>query len=343
MSLTNSQLSELLAVAAGEHEPRGTKARALRRAARAALTWDVEAASLVAADGSLTELRSVGPWLATVIAGLLHAPPAARRDPLRDGFLTRTTVDDTLRSHSAVRIRGDLQMHTTWSDGHSTLAEMVEASEVHGHAYVAITDHSKGLAIAGGMDEARLEAKGQAIGEANLGLEQRGSRLRVLRGIEMNLSPEGAGDMEPSALAELDIVLGAFHSKLRWTDDQTPRYLAALTNPDIHVLAHPRGRMFNFRAGLRCDWRAVCAEAARRDKALEIDGYPDRQDLDVATLEIARDAGCRISIGSDSHHAVDLPFIDFGVAAAITAGIDPRRIVNCLSAEELLAWTRPGR
>jgi histidinol phosphatase-like PHP family hydrolase len=338
VALANIQLSELLARSAAEHDPKGTKGRALRRAARAALTWDVEAADLAGSGRSLTELRSVGPWLATVIDGLLEAPPADP-EPLRRGFLTRTAVDATLATAPAGwRPLADLQMHTTWSDGHSSLEEMVATAELRGYSHIAITDHSQGLAIAGGMDEAELAAQGRAIAMVNEDLGRRGAPMRVLRSIEMNLSPEGEGDMDPAALAELDLVLGAFHSKLRWTEDQTPRYLAALRSPTVDVLAHPRGRMFNFRMGLSCDWAAVCAEAARLDKAVEIDGYPDRQDLDVATLAAAREAGCRISLGSDSHHVVDLPHIDFAVAAALQAGIQADRILNLMNLDELLAW-----
>ena len=117
----------------------------------------------------------------------------------------------------------------------------------------------------------------------------------------MNLSPAGEGDMDPVMLSAMDLVLGAFHSKLWLRDDQTDRYVAALRNPSIDVLAHPRGRIFNFRLGLSARWDVVVEEAVRRDVALEVDGYPDRQDLDVQLLRIAGDAGARISLGSDAH------------------------------------------
>jgi histidinol phosphatase-like PHP family hydrolase len=144
--------------------------------------------------------------------------------------------------------------------------------------------------------------------------------------------------MDPRALAGLDLVLGAFHSALRRTDDQTPRYLAALRNPSVHVLAHPRGRVYDFRAGLSADWDRVFAEAARLDKAVEVDAFPDRQDLDVATLTRARAAGCRVSLGSDAHHPRDLAHLDLAVAAASLAGIPRERLLNALPLEDLLAW-----
>src|SRR5207249_7747718 len=134
-----------------------------------------------------------------------------------------------------------------------------------------VTDHSKGLPIAHGMHEGRLREQGEDVAAANAELAAAGSKLRILHGIEMNLSPDGEGDMEPDALARLDLVLGAFHSKLRVTEDQTGRYVAGVRNPQVDVLAHPRCRMFDRRVGLSADWRAVFEAAAEADTAVEID------------------------------------------------------------------------
>jgi histidinol phosphatase-like PHP family hydrolase len=135
--------------------------------------------------------------------------------------------------------------------------------------------------------------------------------------------------MEPSSLSRLDIVLGCFHSSLRKKDDQTDRYLAALRNPAIQILDHPRGRVYNFRSGLNADWtRLFAVAAADLDKAVEIDSYPDRQDMSIDLIKLARKAGCRISIGTDSHGPSQLEFIEFGLAAALKARIDPDRILK---------------
>src|SRR5689334_6930358 len=120
--------------------------------------------------------------------------------------------------------------------------------------------------------------------------------------IELNLNLRGEGDMDQRALAALDLVLGSFHSVLRVKVDQTLRYLAALRNPSLQILGHPRGRIYNYRLGLKADWPRVFAEAAKRDKALEIGCYPDRQDLNLALLKLARKEGVRISLGTDAHH-----------------------------------------
>jgi DNA polymerase (family 10) len=340
VTLTNAELAEVMARAA-DGEPEGSNRRkALQRASRSAFSWPQEAGSLMEQDRPLTELRSVGPWLAQVIGEWLQDDGLEPPDPpeLRRGFLTLAEVKTTLAGDSWMgELKADLQMHSTYSDGRNTIREMVEEAATYGYEHVAITDHSVGLPIARGMDEARLAAQGEEIHAVNQ--ERAGAFPFALHSIEMNLSPEGEGDMDPAALRRLALVLGAFHSKLRVTEDQTERYLAALRNPSVHVLAHPRGRRFNVRLGLRADWRRVFEEAAGLDKALEVDAHPDRQDLDVELLRLAAGAGCRISIGTDAHSTADLRFIEFGLAAVIRAGIPRERIINFLPREELLAWS----
>jgi len=227
-------------------------------------------------------------------------------------------------------------MHSEWSDGSATIAEMAAAAAARGYDYIAITDHSKGLKIAGGIDETQLAEQRAEIAAWNTAHES--GRLRVLRSIELNLNPRGEGDMDAKSLGKLDLVLGSFHSALRTKEDQTGRYLAALRNPQVHILGHPRGRIYNFRAGLNADWSRVFAEAAKRGKALEIDCYPDRQDLHLALLRRAREAGALISLGTDAHHPWQLEFIELGLAAALRAKLPTCRIVNFLPVAELKAW-----
>jgi DNA polymerase (family 10) len=126
-------------------------------------------------------------------------------------------------------------------------------------------------------------------------------------------------------------------------DDQTERYIAALRNPTIQILGHPRGRVYNFRLGLTADWPRVFDEATALGKALEINCYPDRQDLNVELLELARAAGTYISLGTDSHHPWQLGFIELGLAATLRAGIPADRIVNFMPLEELRAWVARAR
>jgi histidinol phosphatase-like PHP family hydrolase len=134
--------------------------------------------------------------------------------------------------------------------------------------------------------------------------------------------------------------LGAFHSALRKTDDQTNRYIAALKLRGLNILGHPRGRIYNYRLGLQADWIRVFETAAKLDKAVEIDCYPDRQDLDGERLKLARKAGVRISLGTDAHHPWQLEFIRFGLAAAIRAKIPKDRIINFMDRDKLLSWAK---
>ncbi|HET9741608.1 MAG TPA: hypothetical protein VFQ00_02560 [Terriglobales bacterium] len=216
--------------------------------------------------------------------------------------------------------------------------KMAAAAIARGYEYIAITDHSKGLKIAGGIDERQLREQAEEIAQVNDEIRHSGHKLTVLRSIELNLNPRGEGDMDWSCFPDLELVLGCFHSSLRTKEDQTARYLAGLRNPAVHILGHPRGRIYNFRLGLTADWQQVFGEAARLDKAVEIDGYPDRQDLNVELLQLAKKSGCRISLGTDSHGPTQLGFMEYSAAAALKAGIEPDRILNFMGVDDLQAW-----
>jgi len=339
--LSNANLAELLARQAAQEE--GIRQRAYKRAARSAFLWPEEAADLLAKRRALVELKSVGPFIARQLHTWLEKPPLRVSAPLiRRDFLTIAEARSILaaRPDWRERLRGDLQMHTLWSDGSASVAEMAAAAQARGYEFIAITDHSKGLKIAGGIDEAALAKQGDEIAAVNQSIRAGNGQLHVLRSIEMNLNPSGEGDMDVDALRGLDLVLGSFHSSLRTTEDQTERYIKAIRNPQVHILGHPRGRIYNFRIGLAADWPRVFAEAAKLDKALEIDSYPDRQDLNLSLLKIARREGTHISLGTDAHHPWQLEFIELGLAAARKAGIPANRIVNFLPLDQLLGWVR---
>jgi putative hydrolase len=337
--ISNAALAELLALESERHTH--FIAKAFRKASRVAFTWREEAATLLEQGRSLTELPAVGPFLAKQIQKwIAEQTPAPDSPDIRKNFITFTDATKTIETKSlwARRYKGDLQMHTTWSDGSASVLEMAEAAISRGYEYIAITDHSKGLKIAGGIDEAELRSQAKQIEQVNRNFARVRRNFRVLRSIELNLNPRGEGDMDPAALSELDIVIGSFHSALRTKEDQTERYLAALRNPTVDILGHPRGRVYNYRIGLTADWPRVFAHAAELDKAVEIDAYADRQDLDVELLARARRAGVRIAIDTDAHHPEQLDFAALGLAAAIQARIPAERIVNFMSAEQILQW-----
>lgn len=342
--LTNADLAELLAREAEARE--GILVRAFRRAARSAFLWPETAADILAAGRELTELHGVGPFIAKQIQQWMkEAPSSLTPPPLRRDFLTLADARKLLAAKPEWRnsLRGDLQMHTQWSDGSGTVVEMGEAASAAGYEYIAITDHSKGLSIAGGINEIQLRQQGREIASTNKSLARTGHKTTILASTEMNLNPRGEGDMDPVSLARLDIVLGSFHSALRKKEDQTERYLSALRNCDLQILGHPRGRVYNYRLGLKADWARVFGEAAKKDKAVEIDSYPDRQDLNLSLLRIAKREGCRISLGTDAHHPWQLGFIELGLAAALKAKIPAERVINFMPLAQLRAWVEKVR
>jgi histidinol phosphatase-like PHP family hydrolase len=343
--LSNTDVAELLARQA-ERES-GILSRAFRRAARSAFLWPEEVAQVAAQNRSLTELRAIGRYIERQIRRWLDRPPGVseRTPAIRRDFISLAEARQVLARKQAwaKNLRGDLQMHTRWSDGSGTIAEMADAATERSYEYIAITDHSKGLKIAGGIDESALEKQGAEIAKLNAVLRKLRRNLVVLRSVEMNLNRYGEGDMSPKSLSALDVVLASFHSSLRIVEDQTDRYLAALRNPHIQILGHPRGRIYNFRIGLSADWPRVFAEATRLDKALEVDCYPDRQDLNLTLLKVAREHGTRISLGTDTHHPWQLEFIELGLAAVLRAKLPAERIVNFMPIEELKSWIQAVR
>jgi histidinol phosphatase-like PHP family hydrolase len=340
--LTNAELGELLWTAGREEAAH--RRRALERASRASRFWLEEAADLAATGRSLTELRSVGPWVAARIhAWLDDPPPVPEPDETRRGFLTSAEVRRALDTDPLWEATpcADLQMHTTFSDGGLPLEEMVVAARALERSYVAVTDHSETLAIAHGMTAAQLAEQGRLVDELNRGFEAVGDPFRVLRSMEVDLFADGSLDMDDATLSTLDLVLGAFHSKLRSKEDETERYLAALRQPRLHVLAHPKARMFGRRVGLIADWRRVFAEAAALGKAVELDATVWRQDLNVELATIAREEGVEwFSIGSDAHTAFELEFLPFGMATAALAAIPRDRILNYRPVDFVRAWAR---
>jgi histidinol phosphatase-like PHP family hydrolase len=339
-TLPNDDIGELLRAAAAQHE--GHRKLALERAAHEAPRWAEEAEDLARED-RLTDLAHVGPWVGEQIAAwVADPPPAPEPDPTRRGYLTCAKVLRVLADADPAWLaepHADLQVHSTDSDGALPIHEMAEEARRRGRAFIASTDHSQSLTVAHGQDEARLREKNARIDEINATYAAGGEPFRVLKAIEMDLFDHGEGDMADDALRELDLVLGAFHSKLRSTEDATERYLASIANPRVHVLAHPTARMYGRRPGLVADWPRVFAAAAAEGIAVEIDATPRRQDLNVELATIALEAGVRwFSIGSDAHDAEELEDLPIGMAIASLAGIGRDRVINYLSADEIIAW-----
>ena len=280
-----------------------------KRAAAAILALDVPLTDLVEPDGALPRIPGIGPGSTRVIREILETGGSPtveraidesdrradieRRRQLRRHFLSRAEVRRVLADpRSPVRrvseYRGDLQMHSEWSDGYPTVQDIADACLERGYQYAAVTDHSYGLKIAGGMSMAEAAEQRRAIEDVNAA---HGGQFTLLQGIEANIDAAGQLDLSDEEAATFDVVLAAPHSRLRKSEDQTDRMLAAIAHPAVRILAHPRGRITGSRAGVVADWDAVFASAAQRGVAIEIDGDPARQDLDhtLAARALTRD------------------------------------------------------
>jgi histidinol phosphatase-like PHP family hydrolase len=226
-------------------------------------------------------------------------------------------------------------MHSVWSDGSESIADLAHACQDRGYRYCAVTDHSHGLKIARGMSPEAMQRQHQEIGSLNARL---GDRFRVLKSIEVNIQPDGTLDMERPDLETLDLVVAAPHSKLRSEDDQTIRMLTVIATPGVHVLAHPTGRKSGERAGIVARWNDVFRAAAMMHVAIEIDGDPSRQDVSYTLARQALEAGCVFALDSDAHSTDELVYAETAVAHARLAGIPADRIINCWGLDRMLQW-----
>jgi len=224
-------------------------------------------------------------------------------------------------------IKGDLHMHTRESDGRATLEEMAEAARALGYTYIAITDHSKALAMANGLDEARAVAFAKQVRELNK--EERG--IRVFSGLECDIRRDGTMDLEESALAELDWVVGSVHSYMNLEPaEMTDRLLRALESPSLRVIGHPTGRVLLHREPFPYDFERVATEAGRRGVWMEINASPERLDLPATLLRTAKPKGVKFTISTDAHHPRHLANMQYGVRMARRGWLTAGDVMNTL-------------
>ncbi len=233
-------------------------------------------------------------------------------------------------------IRGDIHMHTTETDGRATLEEMAAAARERGYEYVAITDHSKALAMSNGLDEARAVAFARQVREMNRA--GNGLGIRVFSGIECDILKDGALDLANDALAELDLVIGSIHSHMSMEPaEMTDRLMRALECPHLRVLGHPTGRILLQRDAYPFDFDRVAAEAVRRGVWLEINASPERLDIHGPLIRTAKAKGARFTISTDAHHPKHLANMRYGVLMARRGWLEAGDIMNTLPADQFAA------
>ena len=238
-------------------------------------------------------------------------------------------------------IKGDVHMHTTASDGKGSIEEMAEAARELGHQYIALTDHSKAVSVANGLDEKRMAAHIQKIREVN----DRGLGIRLFAGSEVDILKDGALDYPDELLAQLDVVVCSVHSYFNLERaEMTDRMLAAIENPYAQIIGHPTGRLILRREPLDYDMEKILDACAKHGVAMECNSFPDRLDLNDIHLRMCKERGVKVIISTDSHRTPNLAYIRHGVTVARRGWLEKNDVLNTLPADELLEALRakPG-
>ncbi|HEY4776731.1 MAG TPA: DNA polymerase/3'-5' exonuclease PolX [Candidatus Acidoferrales bacterium] len=235
-------------------------------------------------------------------------------------------------------IRGDLQMHTTASDGRNSIEEMGEAAKNLGYEYIALTDHSKAVTVANGMDEKRTLAQIKKIRAA----QERVSGIRLLAGIEVDILKNGSLDLSNEVLAQLDVVVASIHSFMNLDREaMTDRILAAIENPYTQIIAHPTGRLLLRRESFEYDMEKILNAAKKNGVAVECNAYPDRLDLNDVHLRMARERDVKVVISTDAHSTTHFRMMKYGVITARRGWLEKKHVLNTLQLKEFLAALRP--
>lgn len=317
---------------AGTYQP-----RAYRSAARTLEALESKEIRDRADARTLTELDGVGKGTATVVAESL-----AGREPAKLVSAQALPQPGTTPEGRAIRaaLRGDLHLHSDWSDGHATIDEMVAAAIELGHEYAALTDHSPRLRVANGLSADRLRSQLNLVAERNADH----APFRLLTGIEVDIQSDGSLDQDAELLARLDVVVASVHSKLQMPpEEMTRRMVAAIASPAVDVLGHCTGRRIKGerqRPASTFDAEVVFAACARFDVAVEINSQPARSDPPEELVDLALQADCHFSIDTDAHSPGELDWQQRGSEKAAACGVPVDRIVNSWPASRLEDWLR---
>ena len=342
---SNGALAEAL-FALSDSEPPGDRRLALLRAGYTAFDASGKASQDV--------FREAPTWLRPLISQLvacrgedallaavqrLRGGENSRRRPARQGYFSHAEMAETLRSGPEdlhpQRLRGACHWHTHHSDGKAALETMARACGRRGYAWSMVTDHSRGLEVASGLDREGVRLQSRRVERWN---DQLGEDHRLFQGLEVEVLTDGTLDVPKGERLEVDCVVAAVHSHFDPDRDQTERLLRTIQTPEVHILAHPRGRHFHNRPGIKARWEKVFLACADAGVAVEINGFPRRQDLDPDLARLAVEQGCEVILASDAHAVRHLEFDAYASAIAMRAGVPRERILNVLHADEFEMW-----
>ena len=264
------------------------------------------------------------------LLGLQFVPPE-----LREGGEEVARAAENTLPKLPVRsdIQGVIHNHTSYSDGMHSLREMAEGARARGFGYIAVCDHSRTAAYAHGLSIERVLEQQEEIDALNAQFDD----FRILKGIESDILPDGSLDYPDEVLASFDLVVASVHSMFNMSEaDMTERMVKAIRNPQTTILGHPTGRLLLARDGYPVDVVRLIDEAVANDVAIEVNANPHRLDLDWRHLEYGMNRGARFSIGPDAHHVDELDYVDYGLYMVRKGGVTPDRLLNSLTAEELI-------
>jgi len=266
--------------------------------------------------------------------GLQYIPPEIREDHGEIDLAEQGKVPKLVELSD---IKGDIHVHTDWSDGRDSIEDMAKAAKSLGYQYLAITDHSAGRGIAHGLSEERLKKQIEEVKRLNEQLKG----IRIFTGTEVDIRADGSIDLPDKLLVDLDVVVAAIHSAMNQSQEQiTRRILGAIENPHIDAIAHPTCRLLGEREPVAVDMEAVFRAAIKYNKALEINAMPSRLDLKDIHIYRARELGVKLIMGTDSHSTAHLGFMRFGIGIARRGWCQPKDILNTKPTKEMLAFLR---
>jgi DNA polymerase (family 10) len=287
-------------------------------------------------DGSVVSCATEEEVYSTI--GLPWIPPEIRENA---GEFEAAVAGRLPRLIELSDLQCDLHMHSTWSDGKGSIREMVDAARALGYRYIAITDHNAYLGLVRGLDPARLQEQVAEIDALNAEFAARNEDFRILRGVEVDILPDGSLALPDDVLAALDIVVASPHVSLRQPPEKaTERLLRAIRNPHVDIIGHPTGRLIGSREGSEIDIDAVGRAAAETGTLLEVNSGPDRLDLEFSSVRRVLELGAHITINSDGHHPDNLKWIRLGLLTARRGWAEADRVANTWDYERLMRWLR---
>jgi DNA polymerase (family X) len=259
--------------------------------------------------------------------GLAWIPPELRENSGEIDAASKGELPTLIDYHD---LKGDLQVHSNWTDGSNSIQEMAEEAKKFGLEFIVISDHSRSLAMTGGLDEKGLEKQGKEIDQLNRSLQD----FQILKGVELNIMKDGSVDIDSRTLEKLDVVGAAVHSYFNLSkEEMTQRVLRTIEDPNIDVIYHPTSRQLQKREPIELDIQKVMEAAEKTGTLVDIDSYPDRLDLKDDLIRMAIEMGVKLDISSDSHSKNNLHFLELGIAQARRGWATKDRIMNTQNLE----------